>query len=371
MLGEELDGEGCYQVIKPTILYRGKSYGEWASDWLNWYLSADAETRNSGPVVFLRSTRLPKKAAISDASEMSSGYEGSGFTDEDPVSLTFNNRNYKNLPNVRVGGDRLQIFDDQAVLVPIIVAFLLRTNLKLDWGGMQDFTGLTIDYGDNPPDISQLTINGIDIQLPQDEIEDDGCEQLAKSKGVQMNEKSNIKFLKEELRKVSHKEENILNQLTIKENEKESERLTANPPQNLAKDLNIIREQKIKITRELRLMLPYRVRTPIVTAVVPDAAYGRSVKDFIEEGPIEPGTYPAMLEGYFVMLRFTQGTYWVHSWASAPRETTGTYFSELLYQIEVIPRRTPQFKTTRWRPSLNESILRKILERKDKSEETF
>ena len=33
---------------------------------------------------------------------------------------------------------------------------------------MQDFTGLTIDYGDNPPELHQLTINNRPIDLGPD-----------------------------------------------------------------------------------------------------------------------------------------------------------------------------------------------------------
>jgi hypothetical protein len=95
----------------------------------------------------------------------------------------------------------------------------------------------------------------------------------------------------------------------------------------------------------------FRIITPFFTTVVPEAQYGRSAKDFIE-APIPSGNYPAMVGGYFVMLKFkANGTYWVHSWASAPREARGPYFSELLYQIEVHKRRDPHGRVTRWRPS--------------------
>ena len=35
-------------------------------------------------------------------------------------------RSYVNDPNVRIGGDRLKIFEDQAVFVPIIIALLVK-----------------------------------------------------------------------------------------------------------------------------------------------------------------------------------------------------------------------------------------------------
>ena len=73
---------------------------------------------------------------------------------------------YMNDPNVKIGGDRLKIFSDQAVLVPIIVSFWLKNTNFADWGNMKDITGLTVDYGDNPPERSQPTINGEKIILP-------------------------------------------------------------------------------------------------------------------------------------------------------------------------------------------------------------
>ena len=80
----------------------------------------------------------------------------------------------------------------------------------------------------------------------------------------------------------------------------------------------------------------FRIATPIFTAIVPEAPYGTSIKDFLEDSPIPPGSYPALVEGYSVILKFTKtGSYWIHAWASAPRERSGPYFSELLYQIEV------------------------------------
>jgi hypothetical protein len=308
-----LDGEGTYLVVDPHNLYHGKTYSDWTCDWFNWFLSADADNRNAGPVVFLKSRGLPNKltsANISDVpdNEMSAsslrgpaGEQASYPTGYSPVYK----QTYVNDPNIRVGGDRLKIFEDQAVLVPIIIAYWLRLEAGTDWGSMQDFTGLTIDYGDNPPSREQLTINGKLVDLATDYLIRD-----------------------EDLRKAGSS----------------------------------------KKKEEIRDMQDFRIVTPIFTAVVPDTEYGRSLKDFLEESPIEPGTYPAIVEGYFVMLRFGPGSYWVHSWASAPREVQGPYFSELLYQIEVSERRVePMGRTTAFRPSRNERILSAVLNQKTKT----
>jgi hypothetical protein len=282
-------------VIDPKDLHNGKSYGEWVCDWFNWFLSADADNRNSGPVVFLRSRGLPNKLTGANTSDVP-GTPGTpkdtldASTDEQSYSSSFAGT-YVNDPNVRIGGDRLRIYEDQAVLVPIIISYWLRYETNTDWGSMQDFTGLTIDYGDNPPDLNQLT-----VKTAEDETE----------KPIVKNS-----------------------------------------------------------------LLPFRIVTPIFTAVVPDVQYGRSIKDFLES-PVAPGSYPAMVEGYFVMIKFDrphpkEGGYWVHSWASAPREVRGPYFSELLYQIELKERKKPPGRVTGWRPSRNERTLSKILDQKEQS----
>jgi hypothetical protein len=293
-----------WRFIEHNVLYKGKSYGEWVCDWFNWFLSADADNRNSGPVVFLRSRGLPNRLTGANTSDVP-GTMGTpkdmldSSTDDQSYSPSFSGT-YVNDPNVRIGGDRLRIFDDQAVLVPIIIAYWLRYETNTDWGSMQEFTGLTIDYGDDPPDPRQLTV-------------------------MTQNDEDEIPIVKDGL-------------------------------------------------------APFRFVTPIFTAVVPDVQYGRSVKDFLES-PVAPGSYPALVEGYFVMIQFygkhpEEGGYWIHSWASAPREVRGPYFSELLYQIEVAPRKpqesrgmkqVPPGRVTRWRPPRNERILSKILEQKEQS----
>jgi hypothetical protein len=276
-----LDGGGSYNVVDPRMLYLGKSYSDWTTDWLNWFLSANADNRNSGPVVFLRSHGLPNSTTGTQVSATRTDTSADGHS-IDPDYPTI----YVNDPNIRVGSDKLQIFEDQAVFVPIITAYQFAAVLPYrDWGNLQDETGLLIDNGDNPPDLSQLTVNNEYIELPEE---------------LPMSE--------------------------------------------------------------------FRISTPIFTTVVPDAPYGTSIKDFLEEGQIAPGSYPAMVAGYFVMLKFTQGSYWVHSWASAGREEKGPYFSELLYQIDVRgrPERVPHGRITVRRPAQNEGAAYRVLKKMTK-----
>lgn len=273
-----------YEIYTRDQVYHGKTYSDLLQDWFNWFLSTDADKRTLGPVVFLRSKGLPTD---------NTGTKDSGIVENEGVSVTYNDdlfypRNYVNDPNVRVGSDRLQIYTDQAVFVPIIVAYFVATKPFHDWGLMQEFNGLTIDYGDNPPAKEQLKIYDMENDV---------------SPNTDLND--------------------------------------------------------------------FRVSTPIFTAVVPESDYGRSNKDFLEESVL-PGHYPAMVEGYFVLIKFTAPTeegknYFIHSWASAPREVHGQYFSELFYEIEVKERPargTPGFKLAR-----NEGAIAKLLNEKMKSGE--
>ena len=268
-----------YEVINPHLTHRGKSYSEWVSDWFNWFISADADIRNTGPVVFLRSMGLPKEGDLLESGTGRTSVDNSTVSNLDPNYP----KKYFSGANFRIGGDRLQITVDQAVLVPVIMAYEFGGPPYKDWGYLQDFTGLTIDHGDDPPDNHQLTIDYEDIVFPD---------------GIGMED--------------------------------------------------------------------FRIATPIFTAIIPEVEYGRSVKDFLQI-PATSGSYPVMVEGYFVMLKFrSPNSYWIHSWASAPREATGPYFSELIYEIQVFEKRKPRGVITRERPARNEALLMKILEEEHK-----
>jgi hypothetical protein len=383
----DTSGEGKYEVLDPDSLFRGKSYSDWTCDWLNWFLSKDADLRTSGPVVFLRSKGLPNSktgANISDIpgsiSELSDSNNSPYPESVDISGLLTNTKAYMNDPNVKVGGDRLRIFSDQVVFVPIILAYWLKTTPYADWGSMQDYTGLTIDYGDNPPERKQLTINGEAVVLPP-------------SQGNKTNLQAFLDKKKEaqiKIGKIMKNEEGLVNDLEEKnERVKIAEIFGTNEKLQVMKDMNSINdklkgikttikneEDQIKLIeieieklQKPALMQQFRISTPIFTAIVPEAQYGRSAKDYLEETPVAPNNYPAMVDGYFIMLRFDVGTYWIHSWASAPRETRGPYFSELLYQIEVNERKDPRGKVTVVRPARNERILSQVLEQKTKEKD--
>ncbi|MBV9176458.1 MAG: hypothetical protein JO297_05420, partial [Nitrososphaeraceae archaeon] len=241
-MANQNDRKEKYTILNPGELYHGKSSSDWAADWFNWFLSANADKRNSGPVVFLRSHGLPNRnsgAYISDIPSRSTVTDTSpsgSITDSDYPAI------YVNDPNFRIGNEGLQIFDDQAVFVPIIVAYQLGGSVApyRDWGYLQEYVGSLIDNGDNPPDRIQLTIDTEPINL------------------------------------------------------------TINGQEHGKED-----ETKL-------VMKDFRITTPIFMAVVPEAPYGTSIKDFLEEGSIPAGAYPASVDGYFVMLKFKNpGTYLV------------------------------------------------------------
>lgn len=273
-----------YEILDPDKLYRGKSYSSWAQDWFNWLLTADADKHNFGPVAFLRANLMPNSTT-----EYTSVVAAPDIKNDNTVDSTYNDdllfpRNYVNNPNVRVGADKLQIYQDQAVFWPIITAYEVATKPYVDWGLMQDTVGSIIDYGDNPPDTNAINIDDKPIKPP------------------------------------------------------------------------------IEIEK-------FRISTSVFTVIVPDTGYGRSVKDFLEMN-LPAGQYPAMIEGYFIMLKFTElGTHSIYSRAMAPRERIGPYVAELLYQIDVNVRpvtplmeakkRTPPFRSAR-----HEGIITRILSEK-------
>ena len=122
---KEIDGKGSYWVEDPIFNYRGKSYSEWVTEWFNWFLSADADKRIFGPMVFLRSRGLPSISSGANIPDVPSQPIGEypDAVPSDPGYLGM--RTYVNDANVKVGGDRLQIFENQVVLCPIIVGYEL------------------------------------------------------------------------------------------------------------------------------------------------------------------------------------------------------------------------------------------------------
>jgi hypothetical protein len=243
-------GNAPYEVLPPDGIYFGKTYSNFAQDWFNWFLTTDPDKRTLGQVVFLRSVKMPKEADKSKYSNGVADLPTSPYSSDDLFP-----RRYNNEPNVKIGADRLQIYLDQYVFCPVLVATWIATKPYHDFGFMQEYCGLTLDHGDNPPNENQLKINGENVQLP-----------------------------------------------------------------------------------EGKKMKDFRIATSVFTAVVPDTDYGRSLGAFLEEEAL-PGQYAAMVEGFFLLIRFNKkATYRVYSAASAGREVKGSYFAQYVYEIEALER---------------------------------
>ena len=191
---------------------------------------------------------------------------------------------------------------------------------------MQDSAGLLIDAGDNPPDEIQLTV-------------------------------TNAERLSERLSEILPK----------------GDLKTVHDLKTA--DTRLLGMERIRLGKDLT-MDQFRFTTPLFTAVVPQAPYGISMKDFLEEGSIASGTYSAMLDAYFVMIKFhppqneaeaeVSKTYWIHSWASAGREPRGPYFSELLYEVELSQRPDRQNMVTTRFPARNEGVLLDTIKKKER-----
>jgi len=152
-----------YEVLDPNKVHFGKTYSSLVEEWFNWFVTSDADKRTSGQVVFLRS--MGTSHSILEDHDSRSGKDqsvSSSYTEDQYFA-----RSYKNDPNIRVGRDKLQICVNQGIFLPIIMAYQEATKPYHDYGFMQDYTGSTIDHGSNPPDVSQLTINGQSIVLPR------------------------------------------------------------------------------------------------------------------------------------------------------------------------------------------------------------
>lgn len=266
-----------YEVLPPNGVYFGKTYSSLAEDWFNWFLTTDPDKRSLGQVVFLRSVKMLKEVDKSKYSNAVVEIPSSHYSSDDLFP-----RRYSNEPNIRVGADRQQMYLDQYLFCPILVATWIATKPYHDYGFMQEYCGLTLDHGDNPPDRGQFRINGDPVILPE------GTD-----------------------------------------------------------------------------MMDFRVATSVFTAIVPDTDYGRSLGAFLEE-EVLPGQYAALVEGFFLLIRFNrEATYRVYSAASAGREVKGSYFAEYLYEIEALERAkrrstgSPGFKLAR-----NEAEISRILTEK-------
>lgn len=270
-----------YRVLNPDLNYRGKSYGSWATDWFNYFISIDPDNHVHGPVVFLKSVPSPKflRESIGNNNDIN---ERSVF-----YSDPYYPRRYENIPNVRIGSDKLQISSDQVIFWPFIMSYELAAKPYQEWGALQEYTGTVMDNGDDPVDTASITINNSEIFL---------------GKKMEMSQ--------------------------------------------------------------------FRIQTPVFTAIVPEAEYGRSLRDFLEDD-VQPGHYPAVVEGYFALMKFEPGNYILHSVAKAGRELRGSYVAEILVDLQVNEgdRKESSRGFPRFRSARNVSAIKTIINDKVQSGE--
>jgi hypothetical protein len=145
-----------YEVVEAHGTYAGKTYSEWISDWYNWFLSKDPDEHNNGPVFFLKSYPSPRilKTKV-EGNESSDGSYKSTFL---------------NYPNLVVGNDSPEIFDDQAILAPVMGANMDADDPSITEEYMRNWVRNQIDNGDNPPKSYQLTINDQPVFDDVDEL---------------------------------------------------------------------------------------------------------------------------------------------------------------------------------------------------------
>jgi hypothetical protein len=125
-----------YEVMPPEHTFKEKRYIDWIQDWSSWFYQPYPERNNDGDVVFLRSTPLS---------------EG----------------NYQSEALVMVGNESLEISEEQHVLVPIITAtYIADEDQSPEW--MYGMARGSISNGDNPPNVTQLKINGSPIDLGEE-----------------------------------------------------------------------------------------------------------------------------------------------------------------------------------------------------------
>jgi hypothetical protein len=139
-----------HKVNSPNVLYRGKSYNDWIKDYFTWYFSDDPDSHNTGPVVFLKS--VPSGHPYS--SKANTGIIAEG---EIPDNMRE--------PNVRVGRDKLDIYLDQAILIPAIVAYFSATGPSDTIHTLQNFVRDAAANSDNPPRKEQILIDGDPIDV--------------------------------------------------------------------------------------------------------------------------------------------------------------------------------------------------------------
>jgi len=150
-----------YDVLDPEKLFSGKSYSQWIEDFTNWFFSASPDAANTGPVRFLRSYPAPEKIAMLDP-----------LSAHDPTrQIKYESSSmFKNYPNVMVGKDKLEVFDDETIMFPSMLAVYFATETSDDAETMRAWLKNNNDISDNPPSPDQILIDGNSITVNEEDM---------------------------------------------------------------------------------------------------------------------------------------------------------------------------------------------------------
>lgn len=132
---------GSWEIISPRSNHLGLSYGEWARNWMNWLVSRDPDSNNTGPVVYIR---------------------GVDFTKEYSLYTNF----------IRLEEKRLKMSLDQALLCPMMACYIdarHHTNAEDHQKRLSKAFRLVIN-GDYPPDKKQFSIDGNNFPISLEEF---------------------------------------------------------------------------------------------------------------------------------------------------------------------------------------------------------
>lgn len=120
-----------WKLVKPYESYLGLSYSSWVQKWFQWLAGPDPDSHNNGDVVFLR-------------------------------GIDSQLRNGRYFFYLKFGQNRLRISENQALFLPL-VSYSADEKNEPNCDTPQKRLSLVMrlmQYGDNPPNSNQATING-------------------------------------------------------------------------------------------------------------------------------------------------------------------------------------------------------------------
>jgi hypothetical protein len=100
MFSKKLKGKGVtFNILENFDIYRGRTFGDWTTDWWNWVISEDPDYWQTGPVHFLS--------------------PGFARDDKGRTVNSSQNRSGKLVPGTFVTKTEI-VFSDQAILLPVL-----------------------------------------------------------------------------------------------------------------------------------------------------------------------------------------------------------------------------------------------------------